>query len=410
MVPVIGEHIWIGGAKRRMKYHPSSSGVVRYRQVAGNPASEREATRRFGLKATKGDMRGLKSECRGMSLAKVPAGEHHSAQPWGTKMRKALLFIAAILLATESSIAQETAGAPQVPSTAANSATKLGDATPVLLRTKEELSSATAKVGDRVPFRVTEDVKAGDLVVIQRGAEAWGVVTAVQPKRRKGHGGSLDVAIQSVQLLNGNPAPLRAEQHSKGASNSLEMGLRMAQYGMTGVLLPVVPFLLLEKGKDALLPAGTKFTAYLNGDMPLDRAALEHAQSAMVQRTGPATVTIFRGRPPRAIAFQPSVYCGKVALARLSNDHYLKIRLPPGKYSFRSSDDQVVELNLKEGQEVYLQMQMVTHGLSMKGHLIQVSSEEGVDELSGLHELSSSDFAKASDAALADLQAMPEKK
>ncbi len=325
-------------------------------------------------------------------------------------MRNGLLFIAAILLATESSIAQETAGAPQTPTAAANSLLKLEDATPVLLRTKEELSSGTAKVGDRVPFRVTEDVKVGDMIVIQRGAEAWGVVTAVQPKARKGKAGSLDIAIQSVQLLNGESATLRAEQHSKGAGSS--MGLDMLQTASSGILLPVVPFLLLEKGKDVVLPAGTRLTAYVNGDAALDRTAYERAQPrpTMVQRTGPATVTIFRGRPPRAIAFQPSVYCGKIAMARLSNDHYLKIRLPPGKYSFRSSDDQVVELNLKEGQEVYLQMQIVTHRLSMKGHLIQVSSEEGVDELSGLHELSSSDFAKASDAALADLQAMPEKK
>lgn len=325
-------------------------------------------------------------------------------------MRKGLLFIAAILLATESSFTQKTAGAPQTPSAAANSTTKLEDATPVLLRTKEELSSATAKVGDRVPFRVTEDVKVGDLIVIQRGAEAWGVVTGVQPKRRKGKGGSLDVAIQSVQLLNGDPAPLRAEQHSKGAGNSAEMGLRMAQLGMTGVLLPVVPFLLLEKGKDALLPAGTKFTAYLNGDKPLDRTAFEKVQPVIAKLSGPATVTIFRAKWPAATAYKPSVYCGKIALARLPYHGYLKVKLPPGTYSFRSSDNQVLELHLEEGQEVYLKMQMVVHGLSEKGHLVQVPSGEGIDELPGLYELSSSDVARVSDAALADLQAIPEKK
>jgi hypothetical protein len=141
-----------------------------------------------------------------MSLAKVPAGEHHSAQLWRTAaMRKGILFIAAILFVTESAFGQETPSVPQTPTAATNSVTKLDDATPVLLWTKEELSSGTAKVGDRVPFRVTEDVKAGDLIIIQRGAEAWGVVTAVQPKRHKGRGGSLDVAIQSVQLLNRDP-------------------------------------------------------------------------------------------------------------------------------------------------------------------------------------------------------------
>jgi hypothetical protein len=322
-------------------------------------------------------------------------------------MRKGLLLIAAIFFTRNPSFAQETSAAQQTPAEAVP-VVKLADATPVLLRTKEALSSATAKVGDRVAFRVTEDVKAGDLIAIQHGAEAWGTVTAVQPKGRKGKAGSLVVAIQSAQLLSGESATLRAEQHSKGAGSS--MGLDMLQAASSGILLPVVPFLLLEKGKEVVLPAGTRFTAYLNSDVPLDRAVYERVQPAKVQRTGPAIVTIFRGGLPRALAFQPSVYCGRTDLARLPGNYYLKIRLPPGKYSFRSSDDQTVQLQLEEGQEVYLQMEMVTHGLKMKGHLTRVSSEEGIDELAWLHELSSNDFAKASDAALADLQAVPEKK
>jgi hypothetical protein len=104
------------------------------------------------------------------------------------------------------------------------------------------------------------------------------------------------------------------------------------------------------------------------------------------------------------------VYCGKIALARLPNNGYLKIQLPAGKYSFRSNDDEVVDLRLEEGQEAYLQMQMVIHGLSMKGHLTQVSISEGVDELAGLRELGGNEVTKVSKAALADLQAMPEKK
>jgi hypothetical protein len=323
-------------------------------------------------------------------------------------MRKGLLFIAAILFATEGSIAQETTGAPQTPAAAPNSVAKLDDATPVLLRTKEELSSGTAKVGDRVPFRVTEDVKAGGLLVIQRGAEAWGVVTAVEPKKRKGKAGSLQIAIQSTQLLTGESAPLRAEQHVKGAGGS--MGLDMLQAASSGILLPVVPFLLLEKGKDALLPAGTKFTAYMNGDVPVDRTAFERVQPVMVPRVGPATVTMFRGRPPRAILNQPSVYCGKIALARLRYGGYLKVELPLGTYSFRPSNGQVLELHLEEGQHVYLKMQIIVHGFSSEWHLAQVPSGEGADELAGLRELSGNDVAKVSDAALADLQAMPEKK
>ena len=83
-------------------------------------------------------------------------------------------------------------------------------------RTKQGLSSASVKVGDRVAFRVAKDVRVADLVVISRGADAWGLVTAVQPKKRKGQPGKLDIAIQSVQLLTGDNAGVRAEQHSEG--------------------------------------------------------------------------------------------------------------------------------------------------------------------------------------------------
>jgi len=92
-------------------------------------------------------------------------------------MRNDLLLVAAILIAPQSSFTQERSAAPQAQA-AATSAMKLDDATPVLLRVKQDLSSASAKVGDRVPFRVSEDVKVGDLTVIHRRAKAWGVVTS----------------------------------------------------------------------------------------------------------------------------------------------------------------------------------------------------------------------------------------
>src|SRR5260370_8729678 len=117
-------------------------------------------------------------------------------------MRHGLLLVSAILFVTESDFAQGTTGTPQTPAPATNSAVKLADATPVTLRTTEALSSGAAKVGDPVPFRVTEDVKVADLIVIHRGANAWGVVTAFQPKRRKGRAGSLVVAFPPVPSLN----------------------------------------------------------------------------------------------------------------------------------------------------------------------------------------------------------------
>ncbi len=316
--------------------------------------------------------------------------------------------IAAILFLCGSCYAQSpTLEVPVPPITNTNSSMKLEDATPVMLRTKQDLSSAKAKAGDRVPFRVVKDVKAGDLIVIRRGADAWGIVTAVQHKRRKGRPGNLDVAIQSVQILTGENAALRAQQHSQGQSRDVTIGPQdiIDSAVFFGVTIPFMLGSMLVKGEDAHVPAGTKFTAYLNGDVALDRIALELIQPAPVQRKGPATVTIFAAT---AIGARPPVYCGKVALANLPAFAYLKIQLPPGKYFFRSEDKPVVEVSLEEGQELYLQMQMVALKRGLKGRLVQVDNEDGEEGIAHLRQLADKDVTIVSDANLAELKAPPE--
>ena len=328
-------------------------------------------------------------------------------------MRSNFFVIGAILFVCRSCFAQAPTPEVQAPSIAnTNPSMKLEDSTPVVLCTKQDLSSATVTVGDRVAFRVVKDVRVADLIVIPRGADAWGVVTAVQPKRRKGRPGQLDIAIQSVQLLTGENAPLRAEQHSEGKSRDVGTigDIPRAAVATFGWGIPIVLFSMLKKGQDVDWPTGTRFTAYLNGDVVLDRSALDRAQPAPVQPKGPATVTIFRTAETRMVG-PPPVYCGKVALAKLLRPAYLKIQLPPGKYFFRSSFEQNLEVRLEEGQELYLQMQLtVVRHRGFQNRLVQVDNEEGEEKVAGLHQLGDKDVAKVSDANLEELKAAPEVK
>jgi len=71
-------------------------------------------------------------------------------------MSRNFCVIAAILFIGASCYPQAPTSEAQVPAiTNTNSSMKLEDSTPVILRTKQDLSSAKAKVGDRVPFRAT---------------------------------------------------------------------------------------------------------------------------------------------------------------------------------------------------------------------------------------------------------------
>jgi hypothetical protein len=321
-------------------------------------------------------------------------------------------FVAVILCSLFIIISKAPTSEVQVPSIATtNASLNLEDSTPIVLCTKQDLSSATVKAGDRVDFRVVKNVRVEDLVVIPRDAEAWGIVSAVQAKRRKGRPGSLDIAIQSVRLLTGESAPLRAKQHEEGKSRDVATvkDLPHDAIGTFGMAIPFDLVSMLVKGKDADLPAGTRFTAYLNGDVVLDRRALERIQPVPVQRKGPATVTIFRTAETRMVG-PPPVYCGKVTLAKLPRPVYLKIQLPPGEYFFRSSFEQDVEVRLEEGEELYLQMQLTVSKHTFKNRLVRVDNEVGEERVAGLHQLGDKDVAKVSDANLADLKAAPEVK
>jgi hypothetical protein len=253
-------------------------------------------------------------------------------------------------------------------------------------------------------------VKVGDLVVIRRGANAWGVVTAVKPKARKGVAGTLDVSIQSTHLLTGVRAPLRAEEHLKGGGRSMKSDSAEALADSRGFALPLLPLIRLEKGNDVTLPEDAKVTAYVNGDVVLSRLDVERVQPPPVQRAGPATITIFRTSNSSGSFSEPSLYCGNVAVTQLWNGRYFRMRLPRGSYYFQSNENQVLELHVEEGQEFYLQMQMAARGFGTKGHLVQVSNAEGEDEVAHLREMSAKNVAKISDASLADLQAVRQKK
>jgi hypothetical protein len=53
---------------------------------------------------------------------------------------------------------------------------------PIRLRLSRNLSSADAKIGDLIDFEGLDQVKAGDMVAIERGATAIGSVTDAEKK------------------------------------------------------------------------------------------------------------------------------------------------------------------------------------------------------------------------------------
>ena len=159
--------------------------------------------------------------------------------------------------------AQSSAPAPKAPL-----AFGLAEDTPIRIRLARTMSSKDAKVDERVDFEVFDDVKVGDVVIIERGAMAIATVTEAHPKRRMGRAGKLHINIDYVRLASGEKVPLRAVKGGSGGNHIAAMTGAMVATGI--VFFPAAPLFLFMHGKDITIPKGTEITAYVAADTPLD--------------------------------------------------------------------------------------------------------------------------------------------
>jgi hypothetical protein len=161
---------------------------------------------------------------------------------------------------------QVTVAAPQ-------QAMVLRDGTPVRLRLARTLSSANVKTGEEIDFDVLDDISVAGQVIIPRSSKAIGVITDAEHKKWAGRGGKLNLALQYVRLDDGTKVNLRAESDNKGGGH---VGAMTAGMVATVALSfgAAAPLFLFVHGKEAVVPAGTELTAFVDGDTRLSPSAV----------------------------------------------------------------------------------------------------------------------------------------
>ena len=121
------------------------------------------------------------------------------------------------------------------------------------------ISSKTAQVGDPLTLRVTDDIKAGDTVIVPRGSLADGNITIV---RRTGPGGMPGTLAYQLNALhvNGRSVPLWRVEGRSGDP----------KVPGAETLIPVAgAFTMFRHGKDAELKPGIPVTAFVAADTTL---------------------------------------------------------------------------------------------------------------------------------------------
>jgi hypothetical protein len=198
-----------------------------------------------------------------------------------------ILTVLAVILSTANihqGFSKSQQGAPATTGTAKPAGPFLPEDTPVRLRITQTISSATAKVNDKVDFEVIEDVKVGDMIVIPHGGTAIATVIDAHTKKSFGRAGKLNVNIDYVRLANGDKVNLRAVKGVKGGNHTAAM--TGAVVATSIVFFPAAPLLFFIKGKNITIPKGTEITAYIAADTPI---SLESLTSPTTTASNPPT-------------------------------------------------------------------------------------------------------------------------
>ncbi len=231
----------------------------------------------------------------------------------------------------------------------------LEDGTPVKLRLTRNLSSASEKKGDTVDFEVVEDLNVSGVLVIPRGSTAWATITEAQPKRRMARGGKLDVNIDTVRLKDGEKVALRAVRENKGGGHVGAMTGAMVATGI--VFFPAAPLFLFMHGKDINIPKGTEITAYVAGNIPLDKAKFQDTDHPQGTTVAAAGLTAAEADAMIALVSNPDGAEVTIDEAFMGNAP-AKLRLKAGKHTIKVTmagyKDWTREMTVMSGSEVSL--------------------------------------------------------
>jgi type IV secretory pathway VirB10-like protein len=161
------------------------------------------------------------------------------------------------------------------------------------LQIDSAVSSATARVEDRVSARVTRDVRTGGLVAIPAGTRVQGSVVMVERGGKFKERARLGVRFHTVVLAGGETVPIQTETvYREGESPTGQSAAKISGGAIGGAIIGAI----LGGGKGAIIGgatgAGAGTAAVAAGGR--SEATLPAGTSVTVRLSSPASVTVER--------------------------------------------------------------------------------------------------------------------
>lgn len=162
----------------------------------------------------------------------------------------------------------------------------------IRLETRTDMSSKSARAGDKVELAVAKPVTIGGTTLIPAGSPATGEVVRARDNGLLGRSGKLDIRVDSIKV-GAVDVPVRGKQSAKGKSGTL---------GAVGAGVLFLPLAVIVRGKDVKLPAGTLLEVYVDKEVTIASQATPNA--APPEETTPPPSVIRNIDPNEAISSQ----------------------------------------------------------------------------------------------------------
>ena len=131
-----------------------------------------------------------------------------------------------------------------------------------------DINSQLVKPGEALSFRVVYPVIVNGVTVIEAGSTATGRVEVAKRGGHWGKAGTLVWSLQYVTAVDGTRVPLQfATIRERGDSKGAKVATRMAVTGAIFWFAPPVALLHgFKRGGNAVIPAGRRFEAFVQGE------------------------------------------------------------------------------------------------------------------------------------------------
>ena len=151
--------------------------------------------------------------------------------------------------------------------TSAEETVDVPDGTEVEIQLTNNASGEELKVGDLVDFTVLKAVQLNGRTIFEKDAAARARITTAKRAGHWGKAGKLEWAMQDLLAVDGNRIPARFTQRQIGDSKGGTVAV--AAVATTVLLGPVGLLWGLKKGKPAIIPAGNRYSVFVNGDVKI---------------------------------------------------------------------------------------------------------------------------------------------